>query len=824
MDFDVLRAAVPAVYARGPVGDLVDVHTELMRQAGSLEMLTQVLAALPTTGDTWGVFYSFHVIHTCLRTSFATMPDCQRQQIKEALFDHPIVYEDPRAVAQQAKVQLEFMLRFDAPSFLPFWECVLGFHPDLILAFLHTFFGLKCERSDAFQKVMDFLRAHELERRITGFVLNASQEMKPVALSVLDQMVSCTELSHEIEPAVAALIDRALDRPETTQTGLQILATYLASNCVCKLQNFERIEQAHQLWALIARHDDEGTLSTAGRLIGEVGSLFLDGLFHRDIYELALKLFLSENDTVSGTVADLISASTKRHPECALDSLNAALIRLACYIAKNGSDADCILHAAILQIVERALAPPTRADSIHFILGRFALDVSFWEVAALFQVLVRIHQCHIPCGEPIDLINRFFPLLHDGPLERGEYCAMRSYLVYFSRKLPSLVDRSHASTFLQAAIRHAVGPGGANLAPVIEVIVKFGENLVCPAEAIIELAATLEKPLLKCAVALFCNAAPEQRVAIFRDMVLRLHGLYEAGAGERALVVILNIIQSCAASLPVEVSVGVLREMASATATDRVFAKFVKTLWIVARVEGASLFVHSLQAISGPLGFRAAVICAANYVHANCLPSEWIQSFVIEFAKRVVAMGDSLIDSLSEYSDVNHITCAIQQFFVFLSCAIVYCSEETITEIIQIAQRMLFSMIGHFQIVLAIVKFLAALPAERVACLSLELAGLVLDIYQRCQWADPHDADGWLLSRELLALHRVMWQSSPAAFEFTLHQRLACLADQAAVFAAYKDFLGAPDIANVDGLRPDSSPLRCFFDFLCSNARACIAE
>jgi hypothetical protein len=68
-----------------------------------------------------------------------------------------------------------------------------------------------------------------------------------------------------------------------------------------------------------------------------------------------------------------------------------------------------------------------------------------------------------------------------------------------------------------------------------------------------------------------------------------------------------------------------------------------------------------------------------------------------------------------------------------------------------------------------------------------------------------------------------MWSASPAAFEAALHERLAGVADHGAAFAAYREFLEAPDSADGGG-GTDSSPLRAFFDCLCASARASVTE
>jgi hypothetical protein len=241
-DSDELRAVIREVYTHGRVGALAQAHDELARVAGSPEMLATALAALPATSDAREAFYWFHVICTCLGTSFWAMPEAQRQQIKEALFDYPVLHEDCRVAVQQAKAQLGFMLQLDKPNYVPFWECVLAFLPAVLMEFRGTFFALKGERPDLFLIMVQFLTEHRFDVQIVRFAINAGRDLQLNALAVLNQMMGCMDLNPEIEMEIATLIDNALGQSETTPIGLEFLTTYLSWSLAWDALRWARVE------------------------------------------------------------------------------------------------------------------------------------------------------------------------------------------------------------------------------------------------------------------------------------------------------------------------------------------------------------------------------------------------------------------------------------------------------------------------------------------------------------------------------------------------------------------------------------------------------
>jgi hypothetical protein len=157
-------------------------------------------------------------------------------------------------------------------------------------------------------------------------------------------------------------------------------------------------------------------------------------------------------------VIDFLRIYTEIHAECAMNSLEAALNRLAMHFATLEEEIVDIdqFSDRLLKLAELTFRPASRNDAVAFLTGVLRSGSDSPRSAAIFHLLRVLAQAGIRSFDPIEVLPAFGSLLQPPPLGRYDYLALTAYIGYFVDQYRFVLDPELAQRFFEVTIEHAI--------------------------------------------------------------------------------------------------------------------------------------------------------------------------------------------------------------------------------------------------------------------------------------------------------------------------------------------------------------------------------
>jgi hypothetical protein len=220
-----------------------------------------------------------------------------------------------------------------------------------------------------------------------------------------------------------------------------------------------RPDIAERLRQLIESNKDEGVWTNAAEFVNKVGGLLIAAPELWPLYfDTALLLLESPFDSAAAAVIPFLKQVTKEHvTECSGPVLERAALRLAAFYENFDWVTPNSFAKPLLELIHRTMDPAVRSESTEWILAALAGRPEGPMLAALFEILIKLHEHQIPCGDPDRIVDDFRELLLTEP-QSADVLATTAFMKYFKRKVQILkaTDRSAVQQLFDTALAHAI--------------------------------------------------------------------------------------------------------------------------------------------------------------------------------------------------------------------------------------------------------------------------------------------------------------------------------------------------------------------------------
>lgn len=709
--------------------------------------------------------------------------------------------------------QVHFMFA-SYPSVWPtFWTDLLAKDHNEVLRFLEMFVSVGDDKSEMYQKLQTEMTLDGSESLVVEFVSNCLVSNDPnlaaPACRILTKLLEWVDPTPLLQGPVIELIVRVVTNTENYVTcvemmkqgksdpndviGILLLLVSLLSSAIdpdMKMQLLSQLDLPSKIAVICDRSDCPELLGAAASLIAIAGSQLIETPDFLRYFAAALSMLSCRIENVSEETLSFVKYCVERYPETGPKAMEAVFPRLVMYFVDLDEDAFQMDAYAddLLKIVEQ-VSSSAREGFTAFMQGIIPTVQDLHQVTAVFHIL--LESSSYVCVADVDqLAQSFASVLKDPPLTRPEYLAMTAFIKFIIRRMNMIKNKEIVTACFDTLCKHALfeypEPQMKMFSELLYDMVKardFAESVNLTFEKVHSVLGLLNNPDLVLCVSKLIMIAPPESVNQLLEIAMGILMKLLESEGKAAVDYILVFIGSMklhsnggllnsGAHVPFLLSA--LEQLLPITSgDDALFAKGIRALNMATGEAGVPLLTQIVDQVELP-GTESfvAVLVACSDLHRS-LPQEWIVNSFGKFTERLLREVQAVSTWVDASEEARQVRFAIDRYFHFAEQVLGVLSQEAVNGAIEMSGYILRSRLEYPRIAEQAIIFLRRLPPEAAPTLAPHLAPLIVSVMQAGGAYDPSNAEARRAYRQILLLHKYLYESARDTFVEALTRSMA---------------------------------------------------
>ena len=396
----------------------------------SLEMFSFCVFNFKSFQDIISIKFIILMIRNWCKNRWKSLCAELKEEIRRILFGDIIVNQN-EINDLISDAQLFFMLMSYPNEWSCFWEELFQMSTNQIFIFIKRFASFSYDVSDSnikFIIVKKKLHETRYDIKIIDFVYHMMCDEMPLGFSIFAMIAKWIDLNYLLSNEVISIISSGLENKKTVSFAFQIILSMIKRNIAPDVLNeiIDILKLSNIMIKILCNENDNTILFSIAKLIKSIGKLDFEINDYYIFFQIALQLFMNENDNISICAIYFLQNFILKNPEMLFIILNASYSRLVKYYSHEKIDDDCF-GECIINLIEKCinLNKISSFEFIKSICQTIEIKKELLHCSALLNILNNYYRDQ-------EMLIYFEPILNlTSPFTENKIKAIICYVQYF---------------------------------------------------------------------------------------------------------------------------------------------------------------------------------------------------------------------------------------------------------------------------------------------------------------------------------------------------------------------------------------------------------
>lgn len=643
-----------------------------------------------------------------------------------------------------ASTQVAFMTLVYPEHWPDFWFSFLNQSCSVVYHFLEAFLAFQKEnQEDVFQRITLSMMTDNSEQYLVEYLFRHFNEDIEMSLMILNNLITWINPIPIIEnEECISVIMQGLQDPKRIEPTFGIIIGILQSDISPETKEMfvNHYQMIQYIDPIIQASDDLTLLCAVGSFINEIGVLLLYQQSVVEYFDIALRFFSHQNESVSFSVFNFVNQYTGLYHDSIYQLNEIVLNRLSVYFQEEREDIDDY-GAGLIKILNQS----TQSDkaAMTSLIENVITTSEITSLISIFHVLLSLHHDYTQLEIDYESVFLKFVNLIESPpiLDYISYLAMTSYLSLFIKKCETITNAELCQECFNSVFPHLIAQYEEHQhQKFVEIIAfllksnKYMKNISVPIENIILLVESQDTNNIEIAAKMINVLPPQTQPQVLEQCLSTLEQILQQSQEPKIILeIIIKFIglqrfkqQRSDIQYLVTYMTGLL-ELSSQD--DALFSIYMISIEKSFSSECFPIFCQCIDLVKGMES--TAEICKLASIITNNVPNHnWIQQFVSTITPIVTTHISGVYNWHERAEDARIGESILENYFQFALNSIKYLNSELVNEIIILSLQIVQLLMNVPQVLSKIFKFLSALPEQYAPdlCQFVVLSMAILDV------------------------------------------------------------------------------------------------